>query len=53
MTEDFIILAVQNYQKYLLPNIAHYEIPLEGLKFGPQLHWLDELIKERINGKPQ
>jgi len=36
----FIFLAGKNYRKYLLPELAHYEIPLEGLSFGRQLQEL-------------
>jgi hypothetical protein len=49
--DNFIILAGQNYRKYLIPHIKHYEIPLEGLGFGPQLRRLDELIEEIKHGK--
>ena len=35
--DRFIILAGDNYRKYLLPHIRSYEIPLEGLSFGQQL----------------
>ena len=51
VNDSFIILAGQNYRKYLLPNISHYELPLEGLAFGYQLQRLDKLIKERKRGK--
>lgn len=40
----FIILAGENYRKYLLPAIKHYEIPLEGLAFGQQLHELKRRV---------
>lgn len=36
----FIILAGQTYREYLLPALKHYQIPLEGLSFGQQLHEL-------------
>jgi endonuclease III len=49
--DNFIILAGQNYRKYLIPHIKHYEIPLEGLGFGSQLRRLDELIEEIKHGK--
>ncbi len=41
----FVILAGMNYRKYLLPELTHYEIPLEGLSFGRQL----EELKRRIS----
>ena len=48
--DDFVILAGQDYMKFLLPFISHYELPLERLRFGPRLHRLDELIEERKYG---
>jgi cytoplasmic iron level regulating protein YaaA (DUF328/UPF0246 family) len=33
----FIFLAGDKYRKYLIPELAHYQIPLEGLSFGQQL----------------
>ncbi len=40
----FVILAGMNYRKYLLPELTHYEIPLEGLSFGRQLQELKRRI---------
>jgi hypothetical protein len=40
----FIILAGEKYRKYLLPSIKQYEIPLEGLTFGQQLHELKRKV---------
>jgi cytoplasmic iron level regulating protein YaaA (DUF328/UPF0246 family) len=34
----FIFLAGDKYRKYLIPELAHYQVPLEGLSFGQQLH---------------
>lgn len=36
----FVILAGMNYRKYLLSELTHYEIPLDGLSFGRQLQEL-------------
>lgn len=36
----FIILAGENYRKYLLPEMNHVQIPFEGLSFGRQLQEL-------------
>lgn len=36
----FIILAGENYRKYLMPGIKHVQIPFEGLSFGRQLQEL-------------
>jgi len=38
--DHFIFLAGINYRKYLLPHLRSYEIPLEGLRIGEQLHAL-------------
>ena len=40
----FIFLAGMNYRKYLIPELIHYEIPLEGLSFGEQLHELKRRV---------
>jgi hypothetical protein len=40
----FIFLAGIKYRKYLLPELMHYEIPLEGLAFGKQKQELKRLI---------
>ncbi len=45
LEEDlFILLAGDNYRKYLIPELKHYEIPLEGLSFGRQLRELKRRI---------
>jgi hypothetical protein len=36
----FIFLAGNNYRRFLLPEISHYQIPMEGLSIGKQLHFL-------------
>ena len=38
--DHFIFLAGMKYRKYLLPHLMSYEIPLEGLTIGRQLHLL-------------
>ena len=43
--DEFIILAGENYRKFLLPSIKHFEIPLKGLGIGKQLQWLSKRIK--------
>jgi hypothetical protein len=40
--ENFIILASRQYREYILAEIKHYEIPMEGLSRGKQLQWLNE-----------
>ena len=41
--DHFIFLAGQKYRKYILPELASYEIPLEGLPIGKQLQKLSEI----------
>lgn len=40
----FIILAGEEYRKYLLPGLKHYEIPLKGLSQGLQLQELNRRL---------
>ncbi len=41
--DHFVILAGKRYRQYLLPHLASYEIPLEGLPIGKQLQYLKEV----------
>lgn len=43
--DEFIFLAGNNYRKFLLPEIEHYNIPMQGLSFGKQLQWLTKRNK--------
>jgi len=40
--DHFIFLAGNRYHKYLLPHVAPYEVPMEGLRIGEQLQFLKE-----------
>ena len=40
--DHFVFLAGTPYRENLIPHIAHYEVPMEGLPFGKQLQWLTE-----------
>jgi len=42
--DEFTFLAGINYRKYLIPHIRNYKVPLEGLRFGEQLHQLTQWI---------
>ena len=42
----FIILAGTKYRKYLIPHMASYEVPMEGLPIGKQLQFLKTQIAE-------
>lgn len=44
--DNFVFLAGEEYRKYLLPHIRHYEVPLQGLKLGPRLAYLRRLANE-------
>lgn len=44
--DNFVFLAGEEYRRFLLPYIRNYEIPLKGLKFGPQLSWLKKKIDD-------
>lgn len=38
--DQFTFLAGDKYRKYLLPELEHIKIPMQGLKIGKQLQWL-------------
>lgn len=40
--DQFVFLAGEKYRRYIVPHLAHVEIPLEGLTIGRQLHKLSE-----------
>ena len=42
---NFIFLAGENYRKYLVDKLPHYEIPMKGLQIGKQLQFLTEKLK--------
>lgn len=41
--DEIIFLAGKKYRKYLIPHIAHYSVPLEGLTIGKQLKYLKNI----------
>ena len=43
--DHFIILAGQKYRQYLIPQLASYEIPMEGLRIGEQLQFLKRRVE--------
>jgi cytoplasmic iron level regulating protein YaaA (DUF328/UPF0246 family) len=43
--DNFIILAGNNYRKFLLPHIKNYKVPLLGLTIGKQFKWLNDNTK--------
>lgn len=42
--DKFIFLAGSKYRKYLLPKIKNYVVPMQGLRFGEQLKFLNGKI---------
>jgi len=42
---NFIFLAGENYRKYLIEKLPHYDVPMKGLKIGKQLQFLTEKSK--------
>jgi hypothetical protein len=43
--DQFTFLAGDKYRKYLLPELEHIKIPMQGLKIGEQLQWLTKQNK--------
>lgn len=41
--DHFTFLAGNNYRKFLIPHLHHYEVPMEGLRIGEQLGRLKAL----------
>lgn len=39
-TDQFIFLGGEKYRRYLIPLLAHYEVPMEGLPIGKQMHFI-------------
>jgi len=41
-----IVLAGERYRQFVIPFLQHHgfsvDVPMKGLGFGPQLHWLKE-----------
>ena len=47
LTHDhFVFLAGEKYRKFLLPHLASYEVPMQGLTIGRQLQFLNGQIHE-------
>ena len=51
--DHYIILAGENYRKYITQKMCSYEVPLEGLSFGHQLQRLKTLLKTSNKTKEQ
>jgi len=47
LSEDhFVFLAGLKYRKFLVPRLASYEVPMQGLAIGRQLQFLSERVHE-------
>lgn len=44
--DHFVFLAGQKYRKFLVPRLASYEIPMQGLTIGRQLQFLSGRVHE-------
>lgn len=44
--DEFIILAGDKYRKNIVPEMAHWSAPLEGLRIGEQLQWYTKKLKQ-------
>jgi hypothetical protein len=44
--DHFIVLAGENYRRYMLPHLESNEIPLKGLSIGKQLQYLKKLVHD-------
>lgn len=38
--DHFVFLAGDKYRKFMVPHLAHFEVPMEGLTIGRQLQFL-------------
>ncbi|MGO8705133.1 MAG: DUF6884 domain-containing protein [Candidatus Brocadiia bacterium] len=43
--DHFVLLAGRKYREYLVPHLASFEVPLEGLRIGKQLQWLRNRLR--------
>lgn len=39
--DHFVFLAGDKYRRYLLPRLRSVDVPMEGLRIGEQLSWLN------------
>ena len=44
--DHFVFLAGLKYRKFLVPRLASYEVPMEGLTIGRQLQFLSDQVHE-------
>ena len=44
--DHFVFLAGLKYRQFLVPRLASYEVPMDGLTIGRQLQFLSERVHE-------
>jgi hypothetical protein len=44
--DEAVFLAGEKYRRYLLPYFRKASVPMEGLRIGEQLRWLNEKLAE-------
>lgn len=42
--DHFVFLAGDKYRRYLLPRLRSVDVPMEGLRIGEQLSWLNSRL---------
>ena len=50
--DHFVILAGEKYRRYLVPNLKHVSLPLEGLPIGKQVQFLQRQLAG-VNRQPE
>ena len=50
--DRFVILAGEKYRRYLLPHLKHVELPLEGMRIGEQVQFLQRDVAARDSTQP-
>ena len=43
--DRFTILAGQTYRRHLVPELSTLELPMEGMRIGEQLQFLNEAVE--------
>lgn len=51
--DHFTIITGENYYRYYLSNLKHYDIPLKGKRIGEWIPTLSKLIAENPNTDPE
>ncbi len=51
--DRFVFLAGERYRRFLVPRLAHVELPLTGLTYGQQVSWLQGKVARQRQSPPQ